>query len=425
MDIDFFFDPKINTKNMAIINSILKGQLRGRIGNTWFSHAKNSKGRPVTRAGSINENPSNPKTFEQMKQRAKFANAVKFYTRATQNFFRFAFEDKRANESDYNAFMRHNIDRSYVLPKSSVDESMFPALGNRWLMSQGTLPLTLSLDTIWDKSKGTIISLYVDSPQIDQSLETWINDGVLQKGDIITIVLIASYVTTENATTLDDVYSTPQWQIFQFVADPERYTDWKDIPSVGYKNFNMNYSKGDEELQFVLNDSNYSVWSTLIITRKKNSKLQATTSYLMPNVPGIQLESMFQGSETINNSLASWGAQNKAILKGGIATRTDTNNEEPSPSKTEVFTVNGVKPPYEIKAGITDHMSIKVTGSNLPNVSPESEQNEIITVQDFELNDAKTEAYFSIVKGGKYGSFSIKYAGQIILNGHTAEDTDA
>lgn len=74
-----------------------------------------------------------------MLQRAKFANAVKFYKKAVQNFFKFAFEDKKKSESDYNAFMRHNVMNSTLLMKGNVDDAYFPALG-RWQMSSGSLP---------------------------------------------------------------------------------------------------------------------------------------------------------------------------------------------------------------------------------------------------------------------------------------------
>lgn len=410
---------------MAILNNILKGQLKGRIGNTWFAHAKNSKGRPVTRAGSINETPGNPKTYKQMEQRARFANSVKFYQRATQNFFKFAFEDKKANESDYNAFMRHNIERSLVLPKDRVDLGMFPALGTRWMMSQGSLDVYIPNSLTGGLENNTVYETGIFGRTVAEASKHLIDYQGGKPGDIVTIVMIFTNVTRDNASSLDDVEHTPQWIIYQFVVDVNNQLSLGDLPREGLDWWDIETSSDVKQAVIFLDQHHYSSWATTIVTRKVNNVLKATNSYLLANIDAQQLEAIYQGREAINSALSSWGAKNAAILKGGVATRTNTDDVTPSVGSTKINSVQGADPPYTINNNMLDHQSIRVLGSNLPNEAPVSSAPDIASVEDFELNDAKTEADFSLVKGSKFGNFTVKYAGTTIIAGRSADGTDA
>src|SRR5574344_1909223 len=113
--------------------SLYFGKASGKLGQIVLS---NVKGQQIARAWQ--PKVANPRTSVQQMQRAKFANAVKFYKRATQNLFKFAFEDKRRTESDYNAFMRHNVESSLIFNRISYDNINYPALGE-WAISVGSL----------------------------------------------------------------------------------------------------------------------------------------------------------------------------------------------------------------------------------------------------------------------------------------------
>lgn len=113
--------------------NMLMGYARGAVGDLVFSRVK---GNQVTKAR--NRQPSNPKTSKQVYQRAKFINAVRFYQRGVQNLFKFAYEDKTAQESDFNAFMRHNTSRAIPVGKNASEESIYPAISN-WITSFGSL----------------------------------------------------------------------------------------------------------------------------------------------------------------------------------------------------------------------------------------------------------------------------------------------
>lgn len=120
---------------------------RGSVGDVTFTRLK---GQQVARVR--NRQPSNPKTQKQMAQRSIFANAVRFFTRGNQNLFKFAFEDKKPNESDYNAFMRNNVANSVYISKTALGVTGYPAIG-RWMMTNGTLPPIPMLDDIYAAAK--------------------------------------------------------------------------------------------------------------------------------------------------------------------------------------------------------------------------------------------------------------------------------
>lgn len=85
---------------MAIIQSILVGKGKGKIGNVVLS---NLKGQTV--AKQLNSSPSNPRTVAQTDNRVKMANAVLAWQFLSQ-FFEPAKGLRKPLESVYNAFVR-------------------------------------------------------------------------------------------------------------------------------------------------------------------------------------------------------------------------------------------------------------------------------------------------------------------------------
>ncbi len=80
---------------------------------------------------------SNPRTQSQMTQRVRLSNCVAVY-RANKFWMKFAFEDKKAKESDYNAFIGENISSNVVaLTKSEVNAGA--AVAAPYTITRGSL----------------------------------------------------------------------------------------------------------------------------------------------------------------------------------------------------------------------------------------------------------------------------------------------
>lgn len=232
------------------------GYARGAVGDLVFSRVK---GNQVTKAR--NRQPSNPKTSKQVYQRAKFINAVRFYQRGVQNLFKFAYEDKTAQESDFNAFMRHNTALAIPVGKNASEESIYPAISN-WITSFGSLngpqavtgftgpagdttllagrtyaegeynvspsnaedadyPVTDTINAAVSLRLGSSITTF---GALCSALKTQYPD--LVEGDIVTVTLIHQTLQGIGSpglllpgTSMDGAGSAPAWRFAQFLID--------------------------------------------------------------------------------------------------------------------------------------------------------------------------------------------------------------
>lgn len=327
---------------MAKFDSIL-GTGSGSLGNHYVRTAKAPDGRTINVLATKNFSPKNPRTSSQMAQRAKFACAVKFYKRATRNFFKFAYEDQHANESDYNAFMRHNIAAAVPLARYHTDYEVFPAIGNKWMLSQGSLPPVVITDDgeEADGNNGFVISANIPTSMdsiltVGDLSEIFTNSG-FQVGDIVTIVSIGSSIKVDDYKYLDadsaasaaaNAGSIPLWRISQFVIDVDSDENIADIKFLGdqpaFDSFLIN--DGDGPAKFYMESSfktsDYPLlWAAIIVTRKDGNKLLANTTFLQGN-SAVQ-ENLIPYLDTpayYDAMLGSWkSAKDEAILKGSIA----------------------------------------------------------------------------------------------------------
>lgn len=212
--------------------NMLLGHARGKVGSLVFARVK---GQQTTRARNFS--PANPRTASQMYQRALFSDAVKFFTRGRRNLFQFAFEDKKTNESDYNAFMRNNAKRGVVISKEAFDLYGYPALGN-WLMTKGSLQPVIPQKTT---QGGGGPYLVFNKPTSVMSITTlgelsqFIVDGdEWLDGDIITFVTITFSPTSGIPAVTPPENSATTWEIAQVQLDltsTQPLTDFNVNPS--------------------------------------------------------------------------------------------------------------------------------------------------------------------------------------------------
>ena len=161
------------------------GYSRGSVGDVTFSRLK---GQQIAKAR--NRNPNNPKTKTQMMQRSLFVSATKFYQQARAKFFKFAFEDKKYHESDFNAFMRHNVKNGTNMTQEAVQAYNYPALG-MWALSKGSLePFVQKAEGNYYKANTGIVvpSNYQVPTKVGELSATLIQSNRFQVGDMLTMV---------------------------------------------------------------------------------------------------------------------------------------------------------------------------------------------------------------------------------------------
>ena len=124
---------------MAILNGIIS-RIKGSAGNLVF--------RQVGDMTIVCEKPvkvSNPRTDAQMKQRTKWGNIIAMY-KGIKPLINFGFENKPANNSDYNMFVKVNTQKSPVyLTKQHVAGGACVAAP--YQITQGSLPSIVTTGT--------------------------------------------------------------------------------------------------------------------------------------------------------------------------------------------------------------------------------------------------------------------------------------
>ena len=395
-------------------------------GNMFIGNGSGKVGNLVvaTRAGDqitrvYQPRVANPKSYAQMLQRAKFANAVKFYKKAVQNFFKFAFEDKKKAESDYNAFMRHNIMNSTLLVKGNVDDAYFPALG-RWQMSSGSLPNAFRLgkapfsDFAFsnDGIKGDATIGDISSALIGQGFHT---------GDIVTFVLITSpvtYLDYDLTNLYDSGLKQPEWLIVQFAIDPR---DARAISQANYLGSRHGGLARYEGNSLAVSSEGLIFWNgnfkdemaatCCIVTRNTGSGVMATNTTLFGNANFDKMLSDAEETNYENEVLVSWGAKEGAILKGSIATRSGAAGAE----SVVGLKVNGVQPPYEQVPTKGDQTyTITSEKGELKNVAPGNVPAGI-TVKSHTLSEDKKTYTLILTYPDSYPEGMITYMGKNII----------
>lgn len=247
---------------------------------------------------------ANPKTTAQMRQRALFATAVKFYKHANQNFFKFAFEDKKQRESEYNAFMRHNLSRSTIYAYETSRNEMFPAIGNGWLLTSGSLPSpeVYFENDVFNITCGTLTASASTWGAVSTALIAQLG---IQAGDLITMVEVVSSV----AAIDDEPSRAPKWVINQYVIDP---SSTAAIPSV--------FVPKSGYLQFVgVGDIDTACGFACVISRNvRTSGVKVSTSELVNNITAQDIYDDSLQDIYNQQALNSWGTTGQAILQGSL-----------------------------------------------------------------------------------------------------------
>ena len=300
------------------------GTARGRLGNMVISSVK---GQQIER--KYQPNVANPKTFAQMRQRAVFASAVKFFKHSQQNLFKFAYEDKGQRESDYNAFMRHNVQFFTPVNKFASDNPTLPALGFNLALQLSVGSLPAAETGYFDMASAAArFGLYCHA-NIDKTEDekfTWGNVSKaiikgygLSNGDIITFVVINTNMTYEtfDETIIKGIDAAEPaagavWTITQMRIDID---STEDVTSnVAFDNY------------YVIHDGIVSAprqnlyFGSVIFSRNIQwQKLMVSTGTINCSQKDGYLNALAARDSIKEKAvLESWGANPEAILQGAL-----------------------------------------------------------------------------------------------------------
>ena len=286
---------------------------RGKIGNTVVSI---NKGQRIERAYQPVVN--NPRTNKQTLQRALFSSQVKFYKAAMANFFKFAFEDKKQTESDYNAFMRNNRGVGIVLNRATYLNKFFPALGNNWMLTKGSL-MEFNIRAVEGEDFPGVIEVNdidtkVTNATIGQVSQSLITTYDLQAGDIITIVTI----NTKVDDITDEPTTAPAWSVKQFILDT---ADTRTFTEAGFSgNVTMEKQTSTESAYISMiseaTGDNYGI--AVMASRVTTNGIKVNNSYVYLSAVLLGIYNQSLQDDYRAQALTSWGATGEAILEGTL-----------------------------------------------------------------------------------------------------------
>lgn len=348
---------------------MLLGYARGSVGDVTFFRSKGTQ-----KARARNRKPANPKTEKQVIQRAYFADAVRFFKQCNSNFFKFAYEDKKVNESDYNAFMRHNVKRAELIGYNANRAIGYPALG-LWEVSAGSLhgamydpsatpEVAFSYDLGAAKpaeALGTVGSL--SAHLIDNAPNIW------RAGDIITVL---TYECVPGDAQIPDVNPPVNFDLqvrpFQFILDTADTTSLRSISGSNGWGLWVNTSATDGFwLDVALTDPSAPqpadsrmrtniIGCAVIQSRNVAGGLLVSTADLIWNEKGTQATTETRTAEFRAEVLNDWQAAAPAVLQGALA----TEFENPFDGATVTGTVTVAQ-----DAGGTGSTEIDITGGQI------------------------------------------------------------
>ena len=301
--------------------NMLLGMSRGSVGDVTFYRSGGSQ-----RARARNRKPANPMTVRQQTQRAKFANAVKFHKQVTSNFFRFAYEDKKVNESDYNAFMRHNVGNSGFIGAMASKIASWPALG-LWEVTSGSLPeITVSVPvsnkffTVSLGVTGNITTVGALSAALIAQGDTW------RDGDILTVLLYRATAAAKLPSVDTEIAHVASAGYLQFIVNSADNTALDTITAwVGDVEFGIQVDETDGFLVSGADSSFTSAWDNdllqcaVIHSRNTAGGLLVSTQSMVANKPQVITDALTEGGTYYNAVLADWDAAAEAVLQGGGA----------------------------------------------------------------------------------------------------------
>lgn len=306
--------------------SLFWGKGSGKLGEVVLSQLK---GQQVSRA--YQAKVANPRSTGQTNQRIRFANAVKFYKQASQALFKFAYEDKKKNESDYNAFMRKNANVAAYVTRQSYDMLTYPAIGNQFLLADGTLqelPFTHT-SKMFRMSLGVQSIASADSMTVADISKILIAKYDFLEGDILTFVCVSNeevtdinsqpstqtswlinqlIISTSDTSTISSIFKAQNGQEFNSVG-----SFWGIQGDAGKEQYLGSYSDD-------LSSESILIACALIHSRHvQGQTLRVSPAYLVNGKVPDEIYNASIQQVYRNVALNSWGRQQEAILQGTIA----------------------------------------------------------------------------------------------------------
>ena len=296
---------------MSIVNNFwLKGQTK-KLGGSVIYQAMGQ-----TRQRALASSVSNPRTQAQMTQRVKWANLVNLY-RANSDWMKYAFETKKASQSDYNKFMSLNVtDSNIFLPKNVAAAG--GAVVQSYLITQGSLPsieTTYVLENTWWATNIYLGNSYIFStPTIAAFTRVLLdNNPAMREGDQLSFIRMTQMTNADNGAPYVIVRK------YELVLSlTNQASVWDYLPS-DY----IDSSEAATNSQLVVKDSGNAGGFVLILSRTLAGKTFVSSQRIVV-ANNDALIAAYSSAAALQAAINSYGSSEEAFLSSTYANQADS-----------------------------------------------------------------------------------------------------
>lgn len=285
---------------MGLIRNNLSLRMKGRAGAYSFY---SSKGRQVVRVSqnSTNYGESARRSPAQQNRRVRWANLVNFY-KACQSFMKGAFESKKANETDYNAFMRKNLPLARIFLEKE-EAAVSACVVDMYFVSEGSLPtVTKEVDGVElvtaFAATGTITSNTLVSDFTDMLLA---NNNWLSEGMQISLIYA-------NQRVIGGVPRVAVQKMEMTLSRSDTHTLGAYFPGIDY---NVN----DESFLSIEHGAGSGAGVTMILSDSTSGRIKVSTEHIWPLDNSLIAEYSSQGQ--LDQAMESYGVDPTYFLESG------------------------------------------------------------------------------------------------------------
>lgn len=295
---------------MAIVENFwLKGQTK-KLGGSVIYQAMGQ-----TRQRALASSVSNPRTQAQMTQRVKWANLVNLY-RANSDWMKYAFETKKASQSDYNKFMSLNVTNSNIfLPKNVAAAG--GAVVQSYLITQGSLPsieTTYISGSAWWATNIYLGDSYVfPSPTIAAFTRVLLdNNPAMREGDQLSFIRMTQMTNSDNGAPYVIVRK------YELVLSLTNQASVWDYLPIDY----IDSSEAATNSQLVVKDSGNAGGFVLILSRTIAGKTFVSSQRIVV-ANNSALIAAYSSAAALQAAIDSYGSSEEAFLSSTYANQAD------------------------------------------------------------------------------------------------------
>lgn len=285
---------------MSIVsNFYLKGSKKQLAGAVYYR----SGGRTISR--QLADSVTNPRTRAQMEQRVRWANCVAFY-RANASWMKYAYESKKAYQSEYNKFMSLNVTNNKIyLTKQAAAAGA--CVVDSYVMTQGSLPsITYTLGQAVISTNIFVNSdsaLTPASTVAEWSAQILANNPGVQEGDQISII---RYTQMVNEATGFPYVIVRKYEVIMALNNPQPMSNYwpADFFSVG--------SADNKKFVAITNTGN-SGGLLMVLSRTISGRTLVSTQSILPVNNSATINS-WSSASALNRAINSYGESDEAFL---------------------------------------------------------------------------------------------------------------